>query len=222
MVNQSSTKNFKVVAIDGGAASGKSSTARALAKRLHYLHVDTGSHYRAFALSALQAGVAPAPGPDLDRFIASIALDSVLSGNQARVRINGRVFDDHEIRCQAVNDTVSDFAALPAVRNAVKTYQQNQVSIAADGLFNGLVMEGRDIGTVILPGADLKVFLTADPGTRQLRRSKEGASEQIAKRDVTDSSRQVAPLRPADDAWIIDNSDVGIEGVVELLVQRLA
>jgi cytidylate kinase len=207
---------FTVVAIDGGAASGKSSTARLLAERLSFLHVDTGTHYRSMARACLDAGLHPVDSFELRAFLAAMRLDTVIDGYQSRLAINGSPpFADQRIRSEDVNRNVSQFAALPAVRESIKRYQQSQVRRAASDGFRGLVMEGRDIGTVILPEADLKIFLTADAATRQSRRHLEGGVDRVEDRDKIDSSRATAPLRPAHDAVCIDNSTLSLEEVVE-------
>jgi cytidylate kinase len=107
------------------------------------------------------------------------------------------------------------------VREAVKSYQREQVDVARQEGFAGVVMDGRDIGTVILPDADLKVFLQADPDTRQRRREMEGATDVIRDRDRRDSSRATAPLKPASDAVVIDNSEIGLEEVVDIIIGLL-
>lgn len=208
------TDPFRIIAIDGGAASGKSSTARELAKLLHFLHVDTGSHYRAITYRALQANIDPEQTSAVSAFLHSLQLGSVIAGNLSRITFAGKPLPDAAIRSQPVNDNVSRFASIPEVRNAVRLYQQQQVDLARSAGFAGIIMEGRDIGTVILPYAHLKVFLSADPSTRQQRRSQQGAAETIAHRDYLDSSRSVAPLRPAADAIIIDNSQLPLQQVV--------
>lgn len=225
-IAETNTVPFKVVAIDGGAASGKSSTARRIAERFNFLHVDTGTHYRSLARACLDAGMPPEDTPALHAFLGALHLSTVVEAFHSRLAINGSTpFPDAYIRSVDVNRQVSLFAALPVVREAVKRYQQDQVSTARQRGFDGLVMEGRDIGTVILPDADLKIFLTADAATRQSRRFKEGGVDRIEDRDKVDSSRATAPLRPAPDAICIDNSTLSLEGVVEQvshLVARLS
>jgi cytidylate kinase len=213
---------FLVIAIDGGAASGKSSTAKALCKLCHFLHVDTGSHYRAVALACLKADVPAVDGPALRGFLNGLAFGSCLRGRESLI-----CFGDNpppasvELRSKEVNQSVSQYAALPVVRDAVKIYQQDQVDLARRRGFNGIVMDGRDIGTVILPDADLKVFLVADPSTRQNRRLLEGGIDAIAERDKWDSTRKTAPLKAAEDAVIIDNSKLSLTEVVQQILRLL-
>lgn len=213
---------FRVVAIDGGAASGKSSTARRIAERFNFLHVDTGTHYRTLARACLDAGMPPVDSPALHAFLGALQFNTVVEAFHSRLAINGSTpFADARIRSADVNRHVSQFAALPVVREAVKRYQQDQVGMALKHGFNGLVMEGRDIGTVILPSADLKIFLIADAATRQSRRHMEGGVDRIEDRDKVDSSRATAPLRPAPDAICIDNSALTLDGVVERVSRLL-
>lgn len=218
----SSPESFLVIAIDGGAASGKSSTAKLLAEQLHLLHVDTGSHYRAVTFAALQAGVPPLDGISLRRFLSQLKLDTRLVGRESEIGFNGEATPAPDrLRSAEVNRSVSLYAALPVVRETVKAFQRSQVGIARSNGFNGIVMDGRDIGTVILPEASPKVFLVADPFTREQRRVGEGGVDAIADRDRTDSSRSVAPLRPAADAVIIDNSKLSLEEVVARIRQLI-
>lgn len=222
MTNNPDQPGFKVLALDGGAASGKSSTARLLASRRNFLHVDTGSHYRAVALACLRAGVPPDEGEPLGAFLRRLVLTSRIIDRESRVCLGDQPpVEPAELRTEAVNRCVSQFAAVPAVREAVKAYQRSQVGLARNSGFAGIVMDGRDIGTVILPDADLKVFLTADPQTRQHRRVLEGAVDVVADRDKRDSSRATAPLKPAPDAVVIDNSDIPLEAVVGKILALL-
>ena len=208
------TVPFRIVALDGGAASGKSSTARQLAARRHFLHVDTGSHYRAVTACALEAGLEAEENAALDALLAQLRFETEVDDHTGVLRLNGEIPADARLRSAAVNHAVSRFAALPSLREAVKRYQRAQVDFARRAGFAGLVMDGRDIGTVILPQADLKVFLEADEATRTARREQEGQHDTIAARDKLDSSRAAAPLQAAPDALRIDNSALPLEGVV--------
>lgn len=209
-------KRFIVVAIDGGAASGKSSTSRELARRYNLLHVDTGAHYRAVALACLRAGIDPHDRARLEHFLQTLVLSTRLQDHESLVCLGDGEPPAHEdLRSEPVNAIVSGFAAEPMVRQAVKAYQRGQVDLARSSGFSGIIMDGRDIGTVILPDADLKVFLTADEATRQKRRELEGALETVSDRDRKDSSRATAPLRPAPDAVIIDSSRLTLQQVVD-------
>ncbi len=208
--------SFRVIAIDGGAASGKSSTSRLLAERLNLMHVDTGSHYRAVTLVCLRQGLTLQDIDALKQSLAAMSFGTVVDGHSAHMRVNGEPpFTDDQLRSPEVNAMVSPYSAIPEVRQAVKAYQQSQVTTARERGFAGLVMDGRDIGTVILPHADLKVFLTADAVTRQRRRQLEGSIDTIDDRDKRDASRATAPMRIAQDAVVIDNSSIPLVEVVE-------
>ncbi|MCC5839924.1 MAG: (d)CMP kinase [Opitutales bacterium] len=213
--------SFCVVAMDGGAASGKSSTAKLVAARSHFLHVDTGAHYRALTAAALSKGLGPEEGDALDQFLETVELETAINGHDGLIRLNGRIPSKAEIRAENVNAAVSRFAALPAVRACVKTYQQEQEAVARAAGFRGLVMDGRDIGTVIFPHADLKVFLVADPAERAARRARDGQNDTISDRDHLDSTRDTAPLQAAADAVVIDNSHLSLEEVVERITTLL-
>lgn len=220
--NDPSEGSFHVIAIDGGAASGKSSTSRVLAERLNLLHVDTGSHYRAIALVCLDEGIEAEEGDRLRDFLDSLRLESRLSMRESSLCFHGRDRPDiAQLRSERVNRVVSAYAALDSVRAKVKSYQRGQVDLARQEGFAGIVMDGRDIGTVILPGADLKVFLRADANVRQHRRLREGGVDAISSRDQRDSTRAIAPLKPADDAFLIDNSELSLEDVVSLIIAHL-
>lgn len=210
---------FRVVAIDGGAASGKSSTSGKLADRLNFMHVDTGSHYRAVTYVCLHRGMPPQDSPELHEFLKRLVLATVVIDHCACLSIDSRPpLTDRELRSPEVNSMVSPFSAIPSVRQAVKAYQKAQVDVARHSGFAGIVMDGRDIGTVILPDADLKIFLKADPDTRQRRRQLEGTHDTIGDRDKRDASRATAPMKVAHDAVVIDNSAIPLEEVVERIV----
>jgi cytidylate kinase len=216
MTNKAGDRIFRVVAIDGGAASGKSSTSRELARRHNLMHVDTGSHYRAVSLACLNKGLDAEDSPALRAFVDNLTLDSMVDGIESRICLeSSEPVRQQDLRSVAVNKVVSPFSAMPFIREAVKAYQRSQVTIAREQGFHGIVMDGRDIGTVILPDADLKIFMIADPETRQRRRELEGATDTVAERDKRDSSRKTAPLKPADDAVLIDNSNLSLPQVVD-------
>lgn len=216
------TSPFLIVAIDGGAASGKSSTARALSARFHLLHVDTGSFYRAVTAVLLRRGIAASDPAGIEAEVASLRLGTRITGSSAGMEINGEVIPDAEIRGAAVNAAVSHVAALPAVRAALLAYQRGQEGVARAGGFRGLVMEGRDIGSVIFPGAPFRFFLHADPVERARRRAREGGQDAIALRDQLDSSRKAAPLACPPGAVSVDTTHQGLEEVVALLSRPIA
>lgn len=205
---------FIIVAIDGGAASGKSSSSRTLSERFNLLHVDTGSFYRALTAEMLRRGVTPNDLPALKAALASIRLSTRLNGRSAEMEINGRIAGD-EIRRVEVNDAVSHFAAVPELRATLLSYQRAQVDVARAHGFRGLVMEGRDIGSVIFPNADFRFFLQADPVERARRRAGQGQDDKIHERDRLDSSRKASPLTCPPGATLIDSTHLTLDQVVE-------
>lgn len=212
---------FIIVAIDGGAASGKSSTARALSARFNLLHSDTGSYYRAVTAELLRRGAAPGDLASVTAALADLRLGTRIEGRSAQIEISGRSPGD-EIRSPEVNDAVSHFAAVPELRAALLSYQRGQADAARRGGFAGLVMEGRDIGTVIFPDADFRFFLHADPAEREQRRAKQGQVDKVAERDRLDSSRKNAPLSRSAGAVSIDTTHLTIAEVADTMAAVVA
>jgi cytidylate kinase len=167
------SSRFIIIAVDGGAASGKSSTSRALSEGFNLLHVDTGSFYRAITWKLIEAGVAPGDEAAVRAALARLPLGTRVAGRTAVMAVGDWTPGD-EIRSATVNDNVSKFAAMPVVRKFLLDYQRDQAGVARERGFAGLVMEGRDIGSVIFPDADLRFFLSADPEARARRRAAEG------------------------------------------------
>jgi cytidylate kinase len=210
------TSDFIIVAIDGGAAAGKSSTAGALSERFHLLHVDTGSFYRAVTAELLRRGARADDLPAVRSALAGLKLSTRVTGRHAEIEIDGRGAGP-EIRSKPVNENVSYFAAIPEVRQTLLAYQRGQADVARSGGFHGLVMEGRDIGSVIFPNADFRIFLQADPAERARRRAAEGLQDAIMERDRIDSSRKAAPLICPPGAIAIDSTHLSREEVVARL-----
>jgi cytidylate kinase len=217
-----SSTSFIIVAIDGGAASGKSTSSRELSERFNLLHVDTGSFYRAVTAELLRRGVAPADLAAVHDAAARLRFGTRLLGRSAQMEIDGRVVPDAEIRSRTVNENVSHFAAIPEVRGALLAYQRGQAEVARANGFRGLVMEGRDIGSVIFPEADFRFFLHAHPEERARRRASEGQQDSIAERDRLDSSRKTAPLACPPGAVSIDTTFLTLPQVVETLAAPIA
>lgn len=203
---------FVRVAVDGGAASGKSSTSRRVAELNGLLHVDTGSHYRAVTLALLRAGVPPEEGP-ASAALGKLSLGTLVRGLSAHVLVEGEVPGGAELRGQEVTAAVSRVAALPSVRAFLLGYQRDQVRLAREGGFSGIIMEGRDIGSVVMPEAEVRVFLEADAAIRSARREAEGAREAVDQRDKADASRALAPLTCPEGAVRIDNTRLSLEEV---------
>ncbi|MFZ1056048.1 MAG: (d)CMP kinase [Opitutaceae bacterium] len=216
-----SRKHFFIVAIDGGAASGKSSTARALSERFNLLHSDTGSYYRAVTAEMLRRGAQPENLASVEAALSEIRLGTRIEGRSARIEVSGRL-PGEEIRSREVNEAVSHFAAIPELRSWLLAYQRGQAEAARKEGFAGLVMEGRDIGTVIFPDADFRFFLHADPAERERRRVKQGQVDKVAERDRLDSSRKTAPLSQSAGAVSIDTTLLTISEVADLMASFIA
>jgi len=212
---------FIIVAIDGGAAAGKSSTARVLSERFNLMHADTGSYFRALTAEMLRRGVAPGDLPAVRAALADMKLGTRVSGRSAQIEIGGRLVGS-EIRSPEVNGAVSHFAAIPELRTVLLEYERGQAAVARERGFRGLVMDGRDIGTVIFPDADFRFFLHADPAERARRREKEGERDAVAERDRIDSSRKTAPLACPAGATSIDSTHLTLQQVIERMAPPLA
>jgi len=216
-----------VIAIDGPGGSGKSTVARRLAQCLGLLYLDTGALYRAVALAVLRAGLVGADGrldePAIAALVEGADLRLAQAGGEQRVWWNGTDVTS-ELRGAEVDALVAFVAALPAVRRALLPQQRR---LAAAG---GVVADGRDVGTAVLPDADHKFFLTAELGERARRRQRDlalrgegaalaGVQESLARRDRIDESRTEAPLRPASGAIVVDTTRLSVDQVVELMLQ---
>jgi cytidylate kinase len=186
-----------------------------LSEKLGFLHVDTGAHYRSLTYVLLQSFVNPQDTEAVNNSLSKIKLSTFISGNSALLALNDKVLGESELRSAVVNASVSQFAAIPEVRAFILAYQRNQVSIAQENGFAGLIMEGRDIGSIVLPHAPVRIYLEADTSARHQRRKNEGIEDSIAQRDQIDSSRSAAPLVCATGATRIDNTNLSLAEVVE-------
>ncbi len=220
-----------IIAIDGPAGSGKSSTARAVAERLGFRHLDSGAFYRTLTLAALRSGVPVDHWADLSvGELDALDVSARTEGGRFVMRIGGEDVD-REIRDQEVNAHVSEMARVPAVR------QWLMGRLRAAAVDTDLVTDGRDMGTVVFPGAELKVFLVADPETRARRRLAEmgtadpGPEElraevrRLLARDRIDSERETAPLAQAEDAVKVDTTALTFDeqvGMIEALARARA
>jgi len=207
-----------VIAIDGPAGAGKSTVAQKVAARLGLTYVDSGATYRALALKVLQTGIAPDDALAVAKLAAQTDIHIAMGGLQFRVFVDGQDVTD-KIRTPEVTLASAKVSRLPEVRAKLVAVQRS----CAVG--RGVVMEGRDIGTVVFPSAPLKIFLQADPVERARRRlkqdSKKGRSvtleqtaQEIALRDQLDAERKISPLVPAPDAVKIDSTDLAADQVV--------
>lgn len=212
------------IAIDGPAASGKSTTARLVAQKLGYLHVDTGAMYRALTLKAIEKNLNLS---DKEKIVALARTSSIrLEGGNPTTRVFSDNIDvTDKIRTPQVNQAVSTISGYQGVREMMVREQQR---ISTDG---GVVLEGRDIGTIVIPSAELKIFMIANVQERVRRRKKDLALcgieadenelvKEIEARDKKDSTREISPLRKAEDAVELDTSDLTIDEQVDFIVAR--
>jgi cytidylate kinase len=215
--------NFRgQVTLDGPSGTGKSSVARAVAARLGAAYLDTGAMYRAATVAVLDAGVDPDDAEAVARVVAGAAIEVGTTAGEELVRVDG-VDVATRIRGAEVTRAVSAVSAVPAVRRQLVDQQR---SLVADR--DAVVVEGRDIGTVVLPDATLKIYLTAAPEARAARRALQlgirepaevaALAADLRRRDEYDSSREDSPLRPAADAVIVDSTDLVQEQTVERVV----
>ena len=219
-----------IIAIDGFSSCGKSTMAKDLAHELGYIYVDTGAMYRCVALYALQHKLFLKDGkiniPELEAAMPNINISFKLNKETGRpdTYLNNENVEN-KIRTMEVSSHVSSIAAIPFVREALVAQQQKM------GKDKGIVMDGRDIGTVVFPNAELKIFVTASPEVRAQRRYDELMEkgmeadyneilENVKQRDYRDSHRDVSPLRKADDAIELDNSNISIEEQKQWLIKQ--
>lgn len=219
----SAVNNTRInIAIDGPAGAGKSTVARRVAQLFDYVYIDTGAMYRAITLAAIQSGVQAEPDLQLERLTKETEIRLEPGNPVQRVYVNGQDVTE-AIRSREVTSLVSQISAVPMVREILVDKQR---LLAAR---KGIVMDGRDIGTHVLPDAELKVFLTASVEQRALRRYEESGREQgitlaelereIEERDRKDSEREVSPLVQAHDAVLVDTTKLPIEEVVAKIVE---
>ncbi|RFC42792.1 MAG: Cytidylate kinase/1-acyl-sn-glycerol-3-phosphate acyltransferase [Verrucomicrobia bacterium] len=207
--------HFVAIAIDGPAASGKSSVARRVAEHFGFLFINSGAMYRAFTWWVLENRVNPSDATAVLSLLQRSRFECGLQGRESIIRIDGRAVTEDFMRREDVNASVSTIAAIPEVRRALVAQQQHFCSMG------DLVMEGRDIGTVVIPETPYKFYLDASAEVRVRRRRAQGIDDNIRDRDLKDSSRDTAPLRPADDAQRIDTSHLTLEEVTEKVIQTL-
>lgn len=211
------------IAIDGPAGAGKSSTAKLVAKKLGYIYVDTGALYRTVGLYSIRKGIDTKNAEKVVATLSDIKVEIKFVDGSQHVFLNGEDVSE-AIRTPEASMGASNVSAIPKVREFLFDLQR---SIAAE---NNCIMDGRDIGTVVLPNADVKIFLTASAEERAKRRYKEMLEkgekidyneilEDINKRDYQDSHREIAPLKQAEDAIFVDNGNYDLEGGAEYLLE---
>jgi cytidylate kinase len=203
-----------VVAIDGPAASGKSSVARRVSKRLGFSYIDSGAFYRAITWWVLHANTDPASVHDVSALVAESQLESGFEGDEGVLRIGGTDPRTH-LRDEDVNRAVSPVSIVPAVRKFLTSHLRQLAEL------RDVVIVGRDIGSVVFPGTPFKFYIDASPQVRQQRRSAEGQDDEIATRDRIDSGRATAPLTIARGALVIDTTHLSVDEVVDEMIRQL-
>jgi cytidylate kinase len=203
-----------VIAIDGPAASGKSSVARALARRLGFAYVNTGAMYRAVTWLVVSKGISPDDAETVQALLQSTRISCGLINGESTILLDGIDPSEHLLD-ESVNGNVSAVSSISEVRRLLV---EKQRAYAAE---NDLVMEGRDIGSVVFPDTPYKFYVDASPDVRAMRRARQGLADSIAQRDKFDSSRRTSPLIIAEDAHVIDSSNLTIDGVVGEIIGRL-
>ena len=213
-----------LITIDGPAGAGKTTVSRMLASHLDFLYVDTGALYRGVAFEVFSREIDPENDRELEKIVPDLNLQFEYSNKGTRLVLKGDDITDR-IRTPEITMLASKVSASPIIRNALLDVQKQM------GARKSAVFEGRDMGTVVFPDADVKFFLTADVKARAMRRFTEYGDggkqcfdevlEDMLKRDADDSSRAIAPLRPADDAIIIDSSGLSPDSVVEKMVEHI-
>lgn len=207
--------NGKIIAIDGPAASGKSTVARRVAAALQCVFVNSGEMYRAFTWWVLHNKIDP---QDTEAVIKLLNETTFSTGEEnliGTITVQGQRLDDSQLKNDAINGSVSAIAAIPEVRARLVAEQRGYAS------FETLVMEGRDIGTVVFPDTPYKFFIDAAPEIRAARRSKEGIADSVEARDLADSMRVASPLKVAKDAMVVDSSYLDIDEVVTLVLDAI-
>ena len=215
-MNNSAPTHF-AIAIDGPAASGKSTLARLLAKRLGLIMVNSGAMFRAITWKVLQENIDPHDTPAVAGLMDRINIQCGSDGIMSTITIDG-TDPGHALRSEAVNANVSTVSAIPAVREKLIDLQRGYLD------HDSIVMEGRDIGSVVFPDTPYKIYVDAAEHVRAARRGNDGEVDSIAKRDAADSKRKTAPLVIAEGATVLDNSDhtieSGVEAALEILKQQ--
>ena len=211
------------IALDGPAGAGKSSIARRAAKALGYIYVDTGALYRTVGLAAMRNNVEPKPSAELEQLLASIRVELTFNETGEQIVLLDGEDVSGEIRTSEASRMASNISAVPAVRAYLLDLQRDMAKT------NNVIMDGRDIGTVVLPDAKVKIFLTASPEARAQRRYKEMAEKgmdvqyenvlkDVMERDYNDMHREIAPLKPAEGSITVDTTELDFEQSIEAII----
>lgn len=219
------TKKMSIaIAIDGPAGAGKSTISKSAAKQLGFIYIDTGALYRTVGLAATRAGVEPVEGKEVDELLKKITVELTFNDKGEQVVLLDKEDVSGLIRTPEASMMASKISAVPAVRAYLLDLQRDMAKK------NNVIMDGRDIGTVILPDAEVKIFLTATPEARAQRRYKElkekgmdvkyeDILEDVKTRDYNDMHRDIAPLKQADDAILADTTEIDLQGSIDLIVK---
>ena len=214
------------IAIDGPAGAGKSTIAKALSKKLGFVYIDTGAMYRAVALFFLEKGIKESDDERIDKLLADLDISIKYADGEQRVFLNGTDVSS-KLRLEEIGKLASKFSAVKTVREKLVALQRKLAKM------ENVVMDGRDIGTVVLPNADLKIYLSASSKVRAKRRYLEllekghtdldinEIEDEIIKRDEADMNREISPLKQADDAYYLDTSDMTLEEVVSKILDMV-
>ncbi len=211
------------IALDGPAGAGKSTIARRAASELNYIYVDTGALYRSIALAALKKGIEPGDAAEAEKLLPEITVDLAFNDNGEQIVLLNGENVSADIRTPEVSMAASKISAIPAVRAFLLDLQRGMAKT------HNVIMDGRDIGTVVLPDAQVKIFLTASPEARAGRRYKELVEkgmdvnfedilQDVITRDYNDSHRETAPLKPAPDSVTVDTTELDFEQSVEKII----
>ena len=204
----------RAIAIDGPAASGKSTLARILSQKLDLIMVNSGSMYRAVTWKVLQKGIDPNDREAVVQALRDMEIECGVDGLASTVRVDG-IDPGEELRSEEVNSHVSAVSAIPEVRECLVSLQRDYLKLG------DVVMEGRDIGSVVFPETPYKIYMDADPDVREARREEIGEVDSVAARDHADSRRETAPLKIAEGAAILDTSghtiETGVAAALEIL-----
>ena len=211
------------IALDGPAGAGKSSIARRAAKALGYIYVDTGALYRTVGLAAMRNNVEPKPSAELEHLLASIHVELTFNETGEQIVLHDGEDVSGEIRTSEASKMASNISAVPAVRAYVLDLQRDMAKT------NNVIMDGRDIGTVVLPDAKVKIFLTASPEARAQRRYKEmvekgmdvqyeSGLKHVMERDYNDMLREIAPLKPAEGSITVDTTELDFEQSIDAVI----
>ncbi len=212
------------IAIDGPAGAGKSTISKSAAKQLGFIYIDTGALYRTVGLAASRAGVEPVEGKEVDDLLSKITVELTFNDKGEQVVLLDKEDVSGLIRTPEASMMASKISAIPSVRAYLLDLQRDMAKK------NNVIMDGRDIGTVILPDAKVKIFLTASPEARAERRYKELVEkgmdvkyedilEDVKTRDYNDMHREIAPLKQADDAILADTTEIDLQGSIDLIVK---